>query len=314
MATMRAIRAHARGGPERLVYEEVPRPEPRPGEALVRVHAAGITPTELSWDETWVDRAGHDRVPTIPSHEVAGVVEALGDGATHVRVGDAVYGLVDFDRPGAAAEYVVLRARDLAPAPGSIDLVHAAALPLSALTAWQALVEQAHLENGQRVLVHGAAGGVGAFAVQIARALGADVIATAGARDLGFARELGAAVTVDYRTARFEDVARDVDVVVDPVGGETRRRSYDVLRRGGTLVTLPGPPAPDEAPGAVRVRFFIVEPDRAGLIEIARLVDAGRLRVEVAKVFPLARAREAYETGLRDHPRGKIVLRPAFEA
>ena len=309
MRTMYAVRAHARGGPEALTYEEAPRPEPRVGEALIRVHAAGITPTELGWDETWVDRAGHPRVPTIPSHEVAGVVEAVGHGVVHVSVGDAVYGLIEFDHDGAAAEYVALRARDLARQPVSAGHVQSAAMPLSGLTAWQALVEQAHVTAGSRVLIHGAAGGVGSFAVQLARKLGAEVYATAGTRDLDFVRGLGAQTVIDYRTQRFEEIAHGLDVVLDTVGGETQVRSFRTLRRGGVLVALAAPPAAELArEQGVRAVFFIVEPDRAQLLELSRLVDEGRLRAEVARVFPLSRAREAYEFGLTSHPRGKVVL------
>ncbi|HZP42717.1 MAG TPA: NADP-dependent oxidoreductase [Candidatus Binatia bacterium] len=309
---MWAVRAHARGGPEQLRWKRAPRPAPGPGEALVRVRAAGITPTELDWRATWVDRAGHDRTPVIPSHEFAGMVEALGPGATHVSPGDAVYGLVEFDRDGAAAEYVALRARDLAKRPATLDDVHAAAIPLSGLTAWQALVEQARLGPGARVLVHGGAGGVGSFAVQVTRVLGAEVWATASARDVPFVRGLGASRVVDHRAERFEDVVRDVDVVVDTVGGDTRDRSLAVLRPGGVLVTLGGPP-PEAGPRRpdVRVVFFVVEPDRVGLERLAELADAGRLRAEVAGVYPLAEARAAYEHGRTNHPRGKLVLRVA---
>jgi NADPH:quinone reductase-like Zn-dependent oxidoreductase len=309
MHTMYAVRAHARGGPEQLAYEEAPRPEPRVGEALIRIHAAGITPTELGWDETWVDRAGHPRVPTIPSHEVAGVVEAVGHGVVHVSIGDAVYGLIEFDHDGAAAEYVALRARDLARQPVSAGHVKAAAMPLSGLTAWQALVEQARVAAGMRVLIHGGAGGVGSFAVQLARTLGAEVYATAGTRDVDFVRSLGAQTVIDYRTQRFEEIAHGLDVVVDTVGGETQVRSFRSLRRGGVLVTVAAPPPADLArEHGVRAVFFIVEPDRAQLLELSRLVDEGRLRAEVARVFPLSRAREAYEFGLTSHPRGKVVL------
>ena len=314
MATMRAVRAHARGGPDQLRYEEAPRPEPRPGEALIRVHAAGITATEFGWEETWNDRRGRPRVPTIPSHEVAGVVEVLGHGVTHVAVGDAVYGLIDFDRDGAAAEYVALRARDLARAPTSLDYVHAAAIPLSGLTAWQALVEHANLAKGTRVLIHGAAGGVGSFAVQLAGVLGAETYATAGARDIDFVRSLGAETVIDYRVQRFEDVARDLDVVLDTVGGETQARSFRSLRRGGVLVTLNAPAPPELArEHGVRAVFFIVEPDRLQLLELGRLADEGRLRAEVAEVFALSRAREAYEFALSRHPRGKVVLQVVQE-
>jgi NADPH:quinone reductase-like Zn-dependent oxidoreductase len=309
MVTMHAVRAHARGGPEVLSYEDAPRPEPRPGEALVRVHAAGITPAELQWEATWLDAAGHPRTPTIPSHEFAGVVEAVGDGVVHVAVGDAVYGLVDFHRDGAAAEYVTLRARDLAKRPTSVDDVRAAAMPLSALTAWQALVEQANLQTGQRVLIHGGAGGVGSFAVQLAHALGGEVYATCSGRDLEFVRGLGADTVIDYRGQRFEDVAREVDVVVDTVGGETFLRSLGCVRRGGTIVTLAAPPPHELAKAhGVRAVFFIVEPDRGELEVLAHLANDGSLRAEVARVFSLSCARAAYEFGIAGHPRGKIVL------
>ena len=308
MAVMRAVRAHARGGPEQLVVEDAPRPEPAAGEALIRVHAAGITPWELDWVPTWHDRAGHERTPTIPSHEVSGVVSDVGHGATHVAPGDEVYGLIPFDSNGAAAEFVTVRARDLALKPRTIDHTSAAAVPLSALTAWQAFVEQAPLRPGDRVLVHGGAGGVGAFAIQIARHLGARVYATASRQDLAYVRQLGAEA-IDYTTASFEDVVPDIDVVLDPVGGETSRRSMGVLRPGGTLVALAGPPDQDAAKAAgVRASFFIVEPDRAHLEKLAELIDAGELRVDVARVFALERAREAYEYGRGRHGRGKIVL------
>ena len=179
---VRAIRLHARGGPEQLVYEDAPLPDPAAGEALLRVYAAGITPTELTWSETYQTPDGHERLPTIPGHDVSGVVEALGPGVSDVSPGDAVYGLVAFPRDGSAAEYVAVRAADLAPKPRSLDHVHAAAVPLSALTAWQALFIHAGLAAGQRVLIHSAAGGVGAFAAQLARWRGAHVSATASAR------------------------------------------------------------------------------------------------------------------------------------
>src|ERR1700712_2024124 len=179
---VKAIRLHARGGPEQLVYEDAPLPDPAAGEALLRVYAAGITPTELTWSETYQTPDGHERLPTIPGHDVSGVVEALGPGVSDVSLGDAVYGLVAFPRDGSAAEYVVVRAGDLAPKPRTLDHVHAAAVPLSALTAWQALFDHAQLKPGQRVLIHGAAGGVGAYAVRMAKKHGAEVYATASSR------------------------------------------------------------------------------------------------------------------------------------
>ena len=309
MTTMRAVRAHARGGAEQLRLEDAPKPEPRAGEALIRVHAAGITPTELEWSETWVDRQGHDRTPTIPSHEVSGVVEALGPGVTHVVAGEEIFGLIPFDHDGAAADYVAVRARDLAPKPVTLDHSRTAALPLSALTAWQAFTEQAHVQPGSHVLVHGGAGGVGAFAVQIAKALGARVTATASAGDIEYVRSLGADVVIDYKATPFEEVVSDVDVVLDPIGGRTAEASLGVLNDGGSLISLAGPPAVTLPEGRdLSARFFIVEPERSQLIELARLVDDGRLRVEVAEVFPLEDAAAAYEYGRTGRRRGKVVV------
>jgi NADPH:quinone reductase-like Zn-dependent oxidoreductase len=263
----------------------------------------------LEWSETWVDRQGHDRTPTIPSHEVSGVVEELGHGVTHVVVGEEVYGLVPFDHDGAAADYVAVRARDLAPKPVTLDHSRTAALPLSALTAWQAFTEQAHVLSGNHVLVHGGAGGVGAFAVQIAKALGARVTATASAGDIEYVRSLGADVVIDYKATPFEEVVSDVDVVLDPIGGRTAEASLGVLNDGGSLISLAGPPAVRLPEGRdLSARFFIVEPERSQLIELARLVDDGRLRVEVAEVFPLEDAAAAYEYGRTGRRRGKVVL------
>ena len=274
------------------------------------MYAAGVTPTELTWSESYQTPDGHERLPTIPGHDVSGVVEALGPGVSDVSPGDAVYGLVAFPRDGSAAEYVAVRAGDLAPKPRTLDHVHAAAVPLSALTAWQALFIHAGLSEGQRVLIHGAAGGVGAFAVQLAHWRGARVSATASARHHEFLRQLGVESVIDYRTTRFEEVLRDVDVVLDTIGGDTLERSWCVLRRGGTLVSVAAPPPPEPARDAgTRGIFFVVEPSRAQLVEIARLIDAGQIRPVLDAVLPLARAREAFERGLAGHVRGKIVLR-----
>jgi NADPH:quinone reductase-like Zn-dependent oxidoreductase len=310
MDSMNAIRIHAVGGPEGMVYERAPRARPAIGDALVQVYAAALTPAELTWKETWADHSGNSRLPVIPSHEVSGVVVAIGEGVSDLKPGEAVYGLTDFARDGAAAEFVAVRAADLAPKPRSIDHIHAAAMPLSALTAWQALFDHGGLAAGKRVLIQGAAGGVGSFAVQLARARDAEVIAVASGRHRDFLRSLGANKVVDYESARFEDVAHDVDLVLDTVGGETLKRSWSVLKRGATLVSVAEPPPEQDA---VRVGargiFFIVRSDRAELSELARLTDAGRLRTFVSEVFALSQAREAYETLLRGHLRGKIVLR-----
>jgi NADPH:quinone reductase-like Zn-dependent oxidoreductase len=303
---MKAICLRSRGGPEAFAYEEAPQPRPGEGEVLVRVHAAGVIPTELSWVPTWTTPAGEPRpLPVIPGHEFSGEIVALGAGVGDVSVGDLVYGLNDWYRDGASAEYCVGRVADLARKPSSVDHVHAAATPISALTAWQGLIERAGLAAGQRVLIHGAAGGVGTFAVQLARWRGARVTGTASAGNLDFVRSLGADEAIDYRAERFEDAVRDVDVVFDTVGGPTLARSWGVLKPGGKLVTIA---ASEERTTDERTRaaFFIVEPSRTQLAEIARLIDGGVLRPVVDAVFPLAEARRAYE---HKPVRGKVVLR-----
>lgn len=305
---MKAIRIQRRGGPETLVYEDVPEPVLGPGDALVRVHAAAISPAEFTW-RIYETPDGRSRFPVIPSHEISGVVAAVAPDVRDVAAGDAVYAMTDFLRDGGAAEYVAVRAADLAPKPRSIDHAGAAAMPLSALTAWQALFDHAQLAEGQRVLIHAGAGGVGSFAVQLARWRGAHVIATASARNLDFVRGLGADEVIDYRATPFETVVRDVDLVLDSVGGETTPRSWSVLRQDGLLITIVRPPSPDWAAGrSARGLFFVVEPNRAQLLELARLLDAGTVRTIVEAVLPLVRAREAYERGIRDAPRGKLVL------
>jgi NADPH:quinone reductase-like Zn-dependent oxidoreductase/catechol 2,3-dioxygenase-like lactoylglutathione lyase family enzyme len=304
---MKAIRIHERGGPEALVYEDAPIPALQPGDALVRVHAASISPAEFTW-HIWETPDGRSRLPSIPSHEVSGVVAAVAPDVRDVAVGDAVYGLTDFFRDGGAAEYVAVRAAELASKPRTVDHAHAAATPLSALTAWQALFDHARLTAGQRVLVHGAAGGVGSFAVQLARWRGAHVIATASAGHVDFVRELGADEVVDRGATRFEMVVRDVDVVLDTVGGAVTERSWSVLRPNGLLVTLVRQSPQWTSGRAAKGLFFIVEPRRKQLDEIARLIDGGTIRPRVEAVLPLHRAREAYERGIAQHPRGKLVL------
>ena len=236
---MKAIRLHAGGGPESLRFEDAPAPRPGPGEVLVRVRAAAVTPTELLWVPTWATRDGGPRpLPVIPGHEFSGEVAALGEGVTAVGVGEPVYGMNDWFGDGAQAEFCLARPADVARKPASVDHAHAAVTPISALTAWQGLFERARLAAGQHVLIHGAAGGVGGFAVQLARWRGARVTATAAAGNLDFVRGLGADMVIDYRAERFELRVRGVDVVFDTVGGDTLRRSWEVLRPGGRLVTI----------------------------------------------------------------------------
>lgn len=296
---MRALRAHHRGGPEQLVVEDAPVPVPGSGEVLVAVHAAGITLAELSWDLSWENSDGRSRTPVIPSHEVAGTLPT----------GAEVYGLVDFDRDGAAAEFVAVPASALAAKPATIGFAEAAALPLAALTAWQALIDHAAVRPGERVLVHGGAGGVGVYGVQLAAALGAHVISTARPADEQFVRSLGAAEFLDFTTRRFDQELSDVDVVLDAVGGETLARSYRVLRPGGRLVTLVAPPDPADAERyGVTATFFVVRPDHDQLARIATMVDEGRLRPVVAAEYPLANGRAAFESGSGPRRPGKIVL------
>ncbi len=306
---MKAMRMHGRGGPDHLVYDAVPKPHPGPGEVLVRVAATGIIVTELTWDETYQTAAGAPRPVPIPGRDLCGVVAEVGADVTDVAVGDAVYAMLGYGRDGAEAEYALAWPRELAPKPRTLDDVQAAAVPLSALTAWQALFSHAQVSQGQRVLIHGASGGVGTYAVQFAHGAGAQVLATASARHTDFLRELGADVIIDYATTRFEDVAQDLDVVFDLVGGDTLRRSWPVVREGGVLVSVVSPPPTEQAlrPG-VRFVWFIVEPSGEQLRQIGGLLDAGRVRPIVDRVFPLAEARRAYEAGLHGHPRGKIVL------
>jgi NADPH:quinone reductase-like Zn-dependent oxidoreductase len=311
---MKAIRLHARGGPEQLVYEDAPMPRLHPNDALVRVCACAFTPTELRWEETYTSRDGKGRLPSIPAHELSGVVEALGPNAVDCKVGDEVYGLTDFCRDGAAADYVAVHAADLAPKPEGLNHVQAAAAPLAALTAWQALFDHAGLKAGQEILIHGATGGVGCFAVQLAHWRGAYVVGTAGPHNAMLAHELGADRVIDYTAVRFEDLVHAADVVLDTVGGDTLERSWNVLRPGGSLVSIVDRiPAGKPEQHGVRGVYFIVEPSRAELLQIRRLIEAGKLRSVIEATFPLDRAREAFEHGASGHNHGKIVLEVTLE-
>lgn len=306
---MTALRAHRRGGPEVLTVERVPVPVPAPGEVLIAVAAAAITFDELTWEETW-KRGGVDRTPVIPSHEVSGTVAATADDVTDFAVGDQVYGLIRFDRDGAAAEYVAVPAADLAARPATVSHVVSAALPLAGLTAWQALVDHAGVRPGERVLVLGGSGGVGALAVELAADLGAEVTATvrSDAHDLLFAR--GATHVIDTRTVEFDGPELSYDVVIDTVGGDMLVRSFEVLKTGGRLITLSAPPPAGIADAfEVKATFFIVVPDREQLAHLADLVDANRLHIAIADTFPLSQGRAAFESGRQPHRRpGKTVL------
>lgn len=303
---MRAVRLYHRGGPEAVVVDdEAPTPDPEPGELSIDVRAAGVTPTELDWLPTWTTPQGTPRpLPVIPGHEFSGVVRAVGRDVADFAPGDAVFGMNDWYRDGTHGERCLARAQDVAAKPSSVDHAAAAITPISALTAWQALVERARVAAGERVLVHGGAGAVGSFAIQVAHLCGARVLTTVSAHNAPLVRELGAEVAIDRHATRFEDAARDVDVVLDTVGGETLERSWSVLRPGGRLVTVA---AAGEQAGEQRVKdaFFIVRPCREQLEHVAGLIDAGDLHPVVGDRFPLTGARRAYE---RRPARGKNVL------
>jgi NADPH:quinone reductase-like Zn-dependent oxidoreductase len=305
---MKAVRLHGRGGPAQLVYEDAPQPQPGPGEALARVGASGVIANELKWDETYQTVTGAPRPFPIPGHDLSGVVVAVGPDVTGVATGDAVYALIAFGRDGADADYVIALPSELAPRPRTLDDTQAGAVPLSALTAWQALFVHGGLSAGQTALIHGAAGGVGVFATQLARWRGAHVLTTASARDADFLRELGADEVIDYATTRFEEVVHDADVVFDTVGGDTLARSWRVVKPGGALVSVVSPLSGQPMRDDIRYVYFIVEPSGAQLREISALIDAERLRPIVDQVFPLAQARQAYEAAATGHPRGKIVI------
>jgi len=313
LTEMTALRAHRRGGPEVLVVERAPVPVAAAGEVLVAVHAAAITFDELTWPETWT-RDGVSRTPVIPSHEVSGVVSDIASGVGDFAPGDEVYGLIRFDRDGAAADFVAVPAADLATKPSTVSHVVAAALPLAGLTALQALVDHAAVQPGQAVLVHGGAGGVGALAVQLAAILGAQVTATVRSDAGELLRGFGAQRVIDVRTEAFDDTGGAYDVVIDTVGGQTLDRSFAVLRRGGRLVALSEPPPAGKADEyGVTATFFIVEPNRDQLAKLAALVDGssakGRLHVEIAQTYPLDQGREAFESGRRPGRRaGKTVI------
>lgn len=312
MTTMKAVRVHEYGSPEVLRYEDAPRPVPGAGEVLVRIHATAINPVD------WKVRAGHVKnwipytLPMIPGWDFSGVIESVGPGSGNWKAGDEVYGRPDLRRDGAYAEYIAVRASEIALKPKSIDHVHAAAIPLAALTAWQALFDTANLCAEQRILIHAAAGGVGNFAVQLAKWKGAWVAGTASGRNQAFLRELGVDQPVNYETTRFEEVVHDVDVILDTMAGETRDRSWQTLKPGGILVSLLGQPPVEEATArGVRTAGVLVKPSTAQLTEIAKLVDSGKLRVFIESVFPLAEANKAQELSETGHLRGKIVLRTA---
>jgi NADPH:quinone reductase-like Zn-dependent oxidoreductase len=310
--TMKAVVAHEYGAPEVLKFEQVPRPEPNEDEALVRVIASGVNPADpLTLSGKYAREFG-THLPLIPGYEIAGVVEKTGANVTKLKVGDAVYGYPTFG--GGWADYVSVKEREVARKPKSLNFVEAAAVPMGALTAWQALVDVAKLQPGQTILIHGGSGGVGSFAIQIAKARGARVIATASTANQDLLKQLGADVTVDYTKTKFEDVAKDVDAVLDPVGKETLARSYGVVKKGGILMSLVA--LPDKAElqkRGIHGAAISVHPDAEDLGEIAQMIDAGKIKPIVTQVLPLSEAVAAQQQAATHHTRGKVVLRIADE-
>src|SRR5712672_1650041 len=308
--TMKAIRIHNYGGPEVLQYEDAPRPKPQAGEVLIRVHAAGVNPID------WKVRQGHMRdfwphkFPLILGWDLSGVVEQLGRGVSRFKIGDEVYSLPDPTRNGAYADHIVVRESELALKPNSLHHIRAAAVPLSALTAWQSLFDTAQLQPGQHVLIHAGSGGVGHFAVQLAKWKGAYVFATASTKNQDLLRELGVDEPIDYTKQKFEDVARNIDIVLDTIGGKTQERSWKVLRQGGILVSLVQPSSEEKAKElGVRAAFMAGHPSGAQLAEIAKIIDSGELVPVIDRILPLSEVRRAHELSQSGHTHGKIALR-----
>lgn len=290
-------------GLDGMALEARPDPQPALNDVVVRVHASGFVPTELSWPSTWTDRLGRDRSPSIPGHEFAGVVTELGYGTTGLSVGQRVFGLTDWHRDGTLAEYVAVEARNLAPLPGDVDFTVGASLPISGLTAWQGLFDHGRLRAGQTVLAHGAAGAVGALVTQLAAEAGAYVIGTGRAGDREATLDFGAQEFLDLEHDALEDVG-GVDLVFDVIGGEVQRQSAALVRAGGTLVTVVGPPEARPADGLAI--DFVVESDRGQLGEIVQRVRDGRLRTNIGDVASLDDAVAALNPPERRH--GKTII------
>ncbi len=307
--TMKAVRIHSFGKPDVLVYEDALRPTPGPVEALVRIHAAGVNPVD------WKIRSGTFKgmnlpMPFILGFDISGVVESVGADVKGFKPGDEVFAYMSLRRGGGYAEYAAVPESELAVRPKSIDHVLSAGVPLAALTAWQALFDTAGLKEGQTVLIHGGAGGVGHFAVQLAKSRGAKVIATASAPNHDFLKSIGADQAIDYRTQKFEEHAKDVDVVLDTVGGDTLARSYQVLKPGGYLVSIVQPPDPEMlAEREIKGRVILVQPNGKDLSEIAALIDAGKVKPHVSETVPLQDVAHAHIQSQGGHTRGKIVLK-----
>ena len=311
--TMKAVVIHEYGGPDVLKYEHLPRPEPQADQVLVRVIAAGVNPVDgMIRSGMFADEKR--AFPIILGGDIAGVVEKVGSKVTKFKSGDPVFAYVSLDNSGGYAQYALVTEREAAPKPKSLMYVEAAAVPIVALTAWQALIDTAKLGSGQTVLIHGGSGGVGSFAIQIAKARGVKVIATASSANQDFLKQLGADVAIDYTKEKFEDVAKDVDVVLDSIGRDTLVRSYGVVKKGGIIVSLVASPKQSELEKhGIRGAALSVDPNSEELNEIGKLIDEKKIRVIVSQTFPLPEAMKAQEQVATGHTRGKIVLKIADE-
>ena len=312
--TMKAVVIHEYGGAEVLKYEDVPQPEPKQDQLRIRVIAAGVNPVDGMIRSGMLDKEGRRTFPIILGGDISGVVEKVGSEITRFKPGDPVFAYVSLDNSGGYAQYALVTEREAAPKPRSLIYVEAAAVPIVALTAWQALIDTAKLKAGQTVLIHGGSGGVGSFAIQIAKAHGAKVIATASTANQELLKQLGADVAIDYTKQNFENVAKDVDVVLDSIGKDTLARSYGVMKKGGIIVSLVARPDPAElAKHGIRGEALSVDPNSDELSEIGKLIDEKKINVIVSQTFPLSEARKAQEQVATGHTRGKIVLKVAEE-
>jgi NADPH:quinone reductase-like Zn-dependent oxidoreductase len=309
---MKAIVVHAYGGPEVLKYEDAPRPDPKEDEVLVRVMAAGINPVDAYVRQGMLAKRGLDNRPLIPGYDISGVVEKIGAKIEKFRVGDAVYAYLPVARGGGYAEFAIAKESEMSLKPKDIDFEKAAAVPLAATTAWQALVDTAKIGSGQTVLIHGGSGGVGSFAVQIAKARGAVVIATASTANQDLLKQLGVDQPIDYTKTKFEDAVKNVDVVLNAVRGDTLAGSYGVVKKGGIIVSITGEPDPVECEKhGIRGVGLMAHPDAKVLEELTKLIEADKIIPIVSHVFPLADAAKAHEQIETHHTRGKIVLNVA---
>ena len=304
---MRAIRLYGSRGNETVSLDEIPMPKLAASEVLIRVHATAVTPGELEWYPSWHTPKGDPRVNAVPSHEFSGTIEEVPPDVKGLEKGDAVYGLNNWFYDGAAAEYCITTPAEIAPKPTAIDHLQAAVVPISGLTAWQALFDRGRINAGQKVLIHGGAGGVGSFAIQLAAWKGAFVWTTVSEANVEFVRELGASGIIDYRKAKFEEVVKDADVVLDLVGGDTLRRSFGAIKESGRVVTIAASSESTDDP-KVKEAFFIVEANRQQLVELSQLIDAGIIRPIVSEELPLEAAAQAYFPTKKTNP-GKTVLR-----